>query len=187
MSQNIPKQAKQRGSAGFFLRVVCGFVLMGFLIVLLHWLGYNVYPDVAEWVEPGDHSALIYEEETYYLAGKIGKKGLTKSKYTADKVLGQVKNDGTPVTTEPVTTSIPETTADPEWEDDEFFEDIYEETETELQSVVPPAGAELFEKTGHAFILYSIEDKPEFLILLAEDGEQYLYYREGTENPVASD
>ncbi len=184
-----PSETPNKGSANrslwFVLRVMSAFVLMGLLIAVLHWWGFNSYRDVAEWAEPGSHEALIYNDETYYLSGQIGKRGLTKSKYTKDKLLGQVKDDGTPVSTEPVTTAEPETEEDFYLEDPEFWEEI--ETETELESVIPPVGAKLFESGAHAYILYTVEDKADFLILLEEDGEYYLYYREGTPNPLDSD
>ncbi len=164
------------------LRGVIAFALLGLLILLLYRWGYDSYKDVAEWVVPGDHSALIYQDETYYLAGRIGQKGLSKSKFAMDKVLGQVKDDGAPVTTEPVTT------AEPEPEEEYFPEDTdeWEETETTLESVDPPAGAELFENTDHTYILYNVKENEGFLILLEKDGQYYLYYREDKNNPAGS-
>lgn len=186
-SQAKPDQAPQKTSPDsplrFVLRAVCAFVLMGLLIAVLHWWGFNSYRDVAEWAEPGSHEALIYNDETYYLAGQIGKQGLTKSKYTKDKLLGQVQDDGTPVTTEPVTTSEPESEDEPFFEDTEFWEET--ETETQLESVIPPVGAKLFESGAHAYVLYSVKDKEDYLILLEADGEFYLYYREGIPDPAA--
>lgn len=171
-----------RRSLWLALRAVGAFALLGVLIALLYWWGYNSYPDVAEWAEPGNHDAFIYEGETYYLAGQINKKGLTKATYPMDKLLGQIKDDGTPIATEPET----ETETETEEVDPEDTE-TPEETETAIESVVPPAGADLFQNRKHAYILYTVEKKEQYLLLLQEDGEYYLYYREGTENPADSD
>ena len=180
---NHTETASSKKSLILILRAVCAFVLLGALIALLYWWGYDSYPDVSKWVEPGNHDALIYNGETYYLSGQIGKKGLTKSKYPIDQVLGQVKDDGVPVTTEPVTTAEAETEEEP-WPEETEFE---EETETELESVVPPAGAGLFSNSKHAYILYSVEKNEQYLILLEADGQYYLYYNEAVSNPLASD
>lgn len=183
---NPPAQNREalKHSVKLTLRALVAFVLLGGLLAAVYWWGYNSYRDVAEWVEPGHHEAFIYDGETYYLAGQIGKKGLTKSKYPMDKIIGQIKDDGTPIVTEPETTDAPET-------EEEFPEDTetWEETETETtwESVIPPAGARLFENNKHGYILYSVEKKEDFLILLEEDGEYYLYYKEGTEDPLAAD
>ena len=180
-----PKQKR----ALFALRAVIAFVILGILLAVLYWWGFRSYPDVAEWVTPGDHSAFVYQDETYYLSGVIGKRGLTLKKYPIDKMIGQVKDDGVPVTTEPVTTVEPETDAPlppdetDEWED--YETEPTEETETAIESVVPPFGADLFEDKEHAYVLYSVEDESDFLLLLGEDGEYYLYYREGVRDPLA--
>lgn len=180
-----PKQKR----ALFALRAVIAFVILGILLAVLYWWGFRSYPDVAEWVTPGDHSAFVYQDETYYLSGVIGKRGLTLKKYPIDKMIGQVKDDGVPVSTEPVTTVEPETDAPlppdetDEWED--YETEPPEETETAIESVVPPFGADLFEEKEHAYVLYSVEDQSDFLLLLGEDGEYYLYYREGVRDPLA--
>ncbi|MBQ9151834.1 MAG: hypothetical protein IJX72_06255 [Clostridia bacterium] len=177
-------ETKQK-RALFALRAIIAFVLLGVLLAILYWWGFHSYRDVAEWVEPGNHDAFVYEGETYYLSGVIGKRGLTLKKYPIDKIVGQIKDDGTPVTTEPVTLPETETVE----ETDPIDAETLEETEpvTELESVIPPAGAALFEEDKHAYILYSVEDNEDFLLLLEADGEYYLYYREGAKDPLAPD
>ena len=162
------------------LRGVVAFVLLGLLILVLYRWGYDSYKDVAEWAEPGSHNALIYNDETYYLSGQIGKKGLSKSKYATDKILGQVKDDGIPETTEA------ETTAEPESEMEYFPEDPddWEETESKPESVALPVGGELFASKEHTYILYSVKQNEGYLILLEQDGQYYLYYREDKPNPL---
>ena len=193
MNQNVssetmvkPKQKR----ALFALRAVIAFVLLGMLLAVLYWWGFNSYRDVAEWVTPGDHSAFVYDGETYYLSGVIGKRGLTLKKYPIDKIVGQVKDDGVPVITEPVTTAEPET-EEPLSPDETYEEDLETEaaveTETAIESVVPPFGADLFEEKDHAYVLYSVKDNDDFLLLLGEDGQYYLYYREGVKDPLAPD
>lgn len=181
-------KAKQR-RALFALRAVIAFVILGILLAVLYWWGFHSYPDVAEWVTPGDHSAFVYQDETYYLSGVIGKRGLTLKKYPIDKMVGQIKDDGTPVITEPVTTVAPETEESlppdetDEWED--YETEPPEETETAIESVELPFGAGLFAEGDHAYVLYSVEDNENYLLLLCEDGEYYLYYKEGTKDPLA--
>lgn len=175
-------KTKQR-RALFALRAVIAFVLLGVLLAMLYWWGYGSYGNVAEWVEPGDHSAFVYQDETYYLSGVIGKRGLTLKKYAIDKIVGQVKDDGIPPVTEPATLPETETEEEPDPIDTEFWEEI----ETLPESVIPPAGAELFEDKKHAYVLYSVKDYGEFLLLLDADGEYYLYYREGAKDPLAPD
>ncbi len=150
----------------FTLRAVGAFLLLAALVALLYWWGYNAYLPVAEWSEPGSHEALIYEDATYYRAGMIGKKGLTKARYPMDKVLGQVKDDGVPVLTEAAT--LP-----PDAE------------EGETLKVTPPNGDPTLARDS-AYVLYSVKDKENFLIVLETDGEYYLYYHESIENPVVS-
>ncbi len=186
-AETIVKPKQKR--ALFALRAVIAFLLLGMLLAVLYWWGFNSYRDVAEWVTPGDHSAFVYQDETYYLSGVIGKRGLTLKKYPIDKIVGQVKDDGTPVITEPVTTVEPETDAplppDETYEGEDYETEPPEETDTAIESVVPPFGADLFEEKEHAYVLYSVEDQPDFLLLLGEDGEYYLYYREGVRDPLA--
>ena len=178
-----PKQpSPAKRSAILYLRVFGAFILLGVLAAVLYWWGYHSYPDVAEWAEPGSHDALVYQGETYYLSGQIGKNGLTKSKYPIDELLGQIKEEESPATTEPETTAETE----PATEDIETEDESEGETETEIESVIPPAGAEFFQDDKHTYILYSVEKNENFLILSEKDGKQYLYYKEGTPNPSDS-
>lgn len=193
MNQNVSSETMVKPKekrALFALRAVIAFVLLGMLLAVLYWWGFNSYRDVAEWVTPGDHSAFVYDGETYYLSGVIGKRGLTLKKYPIDKIVGQVKDDGVPVITEPVTTAEPET-EEPLSPDETYEEDLETEaaveTETAIESVVPPFGADLFEEKDHAYVLYSVKDNDDFLLLLGEDGQYYLYYREGVKDPLAPD
>jgi hypothetical protein len=50
------------------LRAVIAFILLGALVAVLYWVGYDAYPDVAEWREPGYRDAVIMDGETYYEA-----------------------------------------------------------------------------------------------------------------------
>ena len=174
----MAKETKQR-SALLALRAVIAFLLLGVLLGVLYLWGYRSYPTVAEWAEPGNHDALIYDGETYYRSGVIGKKGLTLKKYPIEDILGRVKDDGVPVT-EPETTEEAMTVPPPYPQETETFEE-----ESLPESVATPPGAGLFTRKDHAYILYSVEEKPEFLLVLEADGEYYLYYREGTHNPLA--
>ena len=188
------------------LRVILAFALMAALLVLLYWVGYRSYPVVAEWTEPtvsdetGDaadgsesngttvaerHGALFYEEAVYLRAGKLGSKNLTKSKFPQDKVLGRVRDDE--AAAEPETTVSAETEAVESEETDASEEtaetDETAETESTVESVIPPRGSALFTDKPHTYILYSVEKSEDYLLLLEEDGELYVYYREGSTLP----
>ena len=150
---NQPKQKP----AFFILRAVVAFVLLFALIAGLYLVGFRSWREVAEWGENSDHTALIYKEETYLLTGQIGKKGLTLKKYPIDKVLGQVRDDGSVMTTEEIT--FPEETE-----------------EGETLKVTPPDGTPTLPHE-HTYILYSVKDQEDYLLVLEKDGEYYLYQR----------
>ena len=150
---NQPKQKP----AFFILRAVVAFVLLFALIAGLYLVGFRSWREVAEWGENSDHTALIYKEETYLLTGQIGKKGLTLKKYPIDKVLGQVRDDGSVMTTEEIT--FPEETE-----------------EGETLKVTPPDGTPTLPHE-HTYILYSVKDQEEYLLVLEKDGEYYLYQK----------
>ena len=133
---NQPKQKP----AFFILRAVVAFVLLFALIAGLYLVGFRSWREVAEWGENSDHTALIYKEETYLLTGQIGKKGLTLKKYPIDKVLGQVRDDGSVMTTEEIT--FPEETE-----------------EGETLKVTPPDGTPTLPHE-HTYILYSVNAIP---------------------------
>jgi len=181
----MSKDTKQK-PALFALRAAVAFILLGILLGVLYWWAIHSYPSVAQWAEPGDHAAFVYNGETYYRSGVIGKRGLTLKKYPIDEIIGKVEDDGEPLTTVPETTAAPADTEEPE--DLEDYEDYdTEEIETLPESVVPPVGAGLFSDKAHAYILYSVKDMTDYLLLLEEDGEYYLYYREGAQDPLAPD
>ena len=162
------KQSKQK-PAYFTLRAVVAFVVLGVLLGVLYWFGFNGYRKVAEWGAPGDHNTLIYEGDTYELQGMLGKSGLTAKKYPIDKVLGQVRDDGLPKLTETESEEEPE-------EPDPAETDPDAESETEAVTVIPPKGAEYFEsQPEHTYVLYSVKDMEDHLLVLEPDGEYYLY------------
>ncbi len=148
------KQPRQK-PAFFLLRAAVAFVLLFALIVGLYLVGFRAWRDVAEWGEEGDHTTLIYKDETYTLVGAIGKKGLTLKKYPIHKILGEVRDDGSVMTTEEVT--FPEETE-----------------EGETLKVTPPDGTPTV-RHEHTYILYSVKDMEDHLLVLEKDGEYYLY------------
>ena len=150
---NQPKQKP----AFFILRAVVAFVLLFALIAGLYLVGFRSWREVAEWGENSDHTALIYKEETYLLTGQIGKKGLNLKKYPIDKVLGQIRDDGSVMTTEEIT--FPEETE-----------------EGETLKVTPPDGTPTLPHE-HTYILYSVKDQEDYLLVLEKDGEYYLYQK----------
>ena len=152
MDQNTqPKQKK----AFFTLRAIIAFVLLMALIVGLYLVGFRSWREVAKWGENSNHEVLIYEEETYVLVGQLGKKGLNLKKYPIDKVLGQVEQDGTLMTTA-------EETLPPDAE------------EGETVKVTPPDGTPTVHHE-HTYIVYSVKDQEGYLLVLEDNGEYYLY------------
>lgn len=150
------KQTKQK-PAFFLLRAVIAFILLFALIAGLYLVAFRSFRKVAEWEEGSDHTVLVYKDETYVLVGVLGKKGLNLKKYPIDKVLGQVRDDGSVMTTEEVT--FPEETE-----------------EGETLKVTPPDGTPTLPHE-HTYILYSVEDQEDYLLVLEKDGEYYLYQK----------
>ncbi len=95
---------------------------------------FHHYKNVAEWNETDSQNALTYEDESYFLAGKIGEEKLPAKKYAKEEVLGEIKPDG-------------------------FF------------------------NTDEPYVLWNVKDKKDYLIVAVDDIE-YLYYRDGVNNPV---
>ena len=154
MDQNTqPKQKK----AYFIPRAIIAFALLMALIVGLYHLGFRSWREVAQWGEDSNHEILIYEEETYVLVGQLGKKGLNLKKYPIHKVLGQVEKDGTLMTTAEET--LP---ADTE--------------EGETVKVTPPDGTPTVPHE-HTYIVYSVKDQEDYLLVLEDNGEYYLYQK----------
>ena len=52
------------------------------------------YKNIADWEDPASMDTLIYEDETYYLAGKIGDPDITSKKFPKNEVLGEVTPHG---------------------------------------------------------------------------------------------
>ena len=158
MSATNTKQKR----AFFLLRAVLAFILLFALIAGLYIWGYRSWSPVAEWAdEEGGHNALTYDGKTYELVGVMGKGKLTAKSYPIDEVLGKVKDDGSTMATE--TETFP---ADTE--------------EGETLKVIPPDGDPTL-PAEHTYILYSVKDKEDYLIVLEQDGEYYLYKLEAEE------
>ncbi len=146
----------------FTLRAVVAFLILAAVIALLGWLGYNAYPTVGEWSEPGNHDALVYDGATYYWCGRLGERGLAEKKYGPGEMLGKIKDDGVSAVTEAVTAS----------------------SEGETVNAKPPK-ADPTLATQHTYMVYSVKNYDNLLLVLESDGERYVYYREGTDNPMA--
>ena len=139
------------------LRAIMAFLILAALIVGIYLVGFRSWREVAQWGENSNHEVLIYKEETYELVGVIGSKGLTKDKYPIHKVVGQVKQDGTLMTTA-------EETLPPDAE------------EGETLKVTPPDGTPTVPHE-HTYIVYAVKDKEDYLLVLEADGEYYLYQK----------
>ena len=139
------------------LRAIMAFLILAALIVGIYLVGFRSWREVAQWGENSNHEVLIYKEETYELVGVIGSKGLTKDKYPIHKVVGQVKQDGTLMTTA-------EETLPPD------------APEGETLKVTPPDGTPTVPHE-HTYIVYAVKDKEDYLLVLEADGEYYLYQK----------
>ena len=139
------------------LRALVAFVLMMALIVGIYLVCFRSWRDVAEWGENSNHEVLIYKDETYALVGVIGSKGLTLDKYPIHKVLGQIKEDGTLMTTA-------EETLPPDAPEGETLE------------TTPPDGTPTVPRE-HTYIVYAVKDQEDYLLVLEKDGDYYLYQK----------
>ena len=151
------EQQNQNKRALLTLRAVVAFLLLMALVVGIYLVCFRSWREVAQWGENSNHEVLIFEEKTYVLVGVIGEKGLTKDKYPIHKVLGQVKQDGTLMTTA-------EETLPPDASEGETIE------------TTPPDGTPTVPRE-HTYIVYAVKDKEDYLIVLEKDGEYYLYQR----------
>ena len=162
------------------LRAVIAFLLLGALVAVLYWVGYDSYRDVAEWSEPGYRDAVVMDGQTYRLNGRAN-----TGKYPLGKLLGEVKDDG-----------VDEITEAPTEEPTEDFEDVTdalesdtvpEETETETETETYkelPSEVVSFMKGDHAYLVYSVEKQEGKILILYPDGKYYLYVLEDVEIPV---
>lgn len=142
----------------FTLRALLAFVVLALILVGIYLWGFRSYAVVAEWVKPGSHDALMYEGELYQCVGPLTEKGrYTFSKYPMDAIVGKVYDDGTPVVTEAPT--LP-----PDAESGETVE------------LIPPYRDPSLARE-HPFVLYSVKNKENILILLESDDQYSLYFR----------
>ncbi len=149
---------KKHENLFFALRVLVAVVLFVGLGVGIYLVAYRGYPAVAEWKTAGSHAAFVYEGDTYVYVGEWGKTGLLKKDYVIDKSVGRVKDDGTPTETEAVT--LP-----PDAEPGETVEPILPDGDPDLSR-------------DHAYILYSIKNQKNVLLMCEPDGSYSVYFRE---------
>ena len=151
------EQQNQTKRGFLTLRAIMAFLILAALILGIYLLGFRSWREVAQWGENSNHEVLIYKEETYELVGVIGSKGLTKDKYPIHKVVGQVKQDGTFMTTA-------EETLPPDAPEGETLE------------TTPPDGTPTVPHE-HTYIVYAVKNMEDYLIVLEKDGEYYLYQK----------
>lgn len=84
----------QSKKAHLTLRALVVFLVFALCGVALYYLGMHYHKDVAA-RESGRLDTLIYEDDTFFLAGKLGDKGIgTVAFKYAEKALGEVKPEG---------------------------------------------------------------------------------------------
>lgn len=162
MENTAPKKQKP---AFFVLRAVIAFVLLAALIAGLYLAAFRAWPDVAEWEAGSDRTVLTYKGDTYALVGVRGEGKLTVKNYPIDKILGEVKDsdEGEATAEETVPETVPET------------EETLPDTEEDETLAPPPPDGTPTVPHEHSYILYSVEDKEDYLLVLWEDGEYYVY------------
>ncbi len=153
--QNRPKRA------GFLPRAILAFLFLGILLLGIYAAVYRGYPAVGKWDPYSDHDAFTYDGATWRCVGVIGKNGLTLSKYPIGDCVGRLADDGRLAGDDHGETSAP--TLSPNAEPGETARPIR------------PDGDPTLER-DHAYVLYSVKEKDNMLLLLDTDGEYYLYY-----------
>ncbi len=143
----------------FALRVLLAVVLLGGLIAGIYLLVYRGQPTVAEWARPGSHEAFVMDGKTYRYVNERGKGGWKSKDYETDKAIGRVADDGTPTETEPPETLPPDAESG------------------ETVKVPAPDGTPDLSR-DHAYVIYSVKNQEEALLLLEPDGSYSLYWRE---------
>ncbi len=79
--------------AHFLLRASILFVVFLAIGAGIFRYANHHYKNIADWEDPASTEALIYEGDTYYLAGKVGDPGLTSKQFPKNEVLGEVTPD----------------------------------------------------------------------------------------------
>ena len=79
--------------AHFLLRAAAFFLLLLAIGAGMLRYAHHHYKNIADWEDPASREVLIFEEETYYLAGEIGDPGLSSKKFPTNEILGEVTPD----------------------------------------------------------------------------------------------
>ncbi len=143
----------------FALRVLLAVLLFGGLIVGIYLVAYRSYPTVAEWARPGSHDAFVMDGVTYRSVGELGKGGWKEKDYPIDKSLGRVADDGTATETDPPETLPPDAESG------------------ETVKLPPPDGTPDLSR-DHAYVIYSVQNQENAVILLESTGKKVLYWKE---------
>ena len=165
----MEEKNKKNKRALLTLRAVIIFAVLAAVIAVIYWAGYDAYPDVARWSEPGYRDALIMDGKTYRLDGVTSTK-----KYPLKDLLGEVEDDGVDEITEAPTEAPTEDPADQP--DDPIVDTVPEETEpeTETYDTLPDEVVSVW-KGDHAYLVYSVEKEEDRILVLFPDGKYYLY------------
>ncbi len=143
----------------FALRVLLAVLLLGGLIVGIYLVAYRGYPTVATWERAGSHDAFVMDGVTYRFVSELGKGDWKEKDYAIDKSLGRVADDGTETETDPPETLPPDAETD------------------ETLKVTPPDGTPDLSR-DHAYVIYSVKNQENALILLESTGKKMLYWKE---------
>ena len=88
--------------AHFLPRALLLFVL--FLAIgagILRYTNHH-YKNIARWAEPDSVEVLLYEGDTYYLAGKVGDPGMASKKFPKNEILGEITPESLFVPSDPL-------------------------------------------------------------------------------------
>lgn len=76
--------------AYFLPRALILFVLFLVIGAGIHRFAIHHYKNIADWEDPDSVEVLLYEGDTYYLAGEVGDPGMASKKFPKDEILGEI-------------------------------------------------------------------------------------------------
>lgn len=87
MQENQVKQPR----AYLLLRALCAFAVCVLIGTGIYFFSLHHHANVADWSTEGSREALVYDNTTYYLKGKLGDTGLPEKTYETEELKGEVK------------------------------------------------------------------------------------------------
>ena len=79
--------------AHFLPRALIFFVVFLAIGAAMFRYAHHHYKNIADWGDSDSLESLIYEDDTFFLAGEIGDDGLSSKKFPKNELLGEVTPD----------------------------------------------------------------------------------------------